>query len=473
MKIDVIVPVVARQWHRHLLARLRDAGHDIAAAPATSSISAGADGALLALERRILRRPASLMAAATITTTNSRSDSELTIDLTGAGAGMAIAYDGSFDEDAVLAAVAAGDLPDLDVVLDGKLFDHAAPMIDNRVFVTTAAEDVFARAITLLLKAVTRFAAGERATIPFLSSPAPGRIAERYIGRTIPRVLREVLRRSRYRFAHWRVGYRLVDGPGVAETGGLRIGWHVLPDDGAHFYADPFPFEHDGARYIFVEDYPHTTGKAVIAVSTLDADGIAGPAVPILEEPHHLSYPQVFAHDGAIWMLPEASSGGSLVLYRAEHFPDRWIPVATLVDGPISDATLLIRDDGFWLFATDRDGNLGSTSDTLVVFHAAALTGPWRPHRANPILIDRRRARPGGAFIQDGSRTLLPIQDGTLGYGGGLGLSELIRLDHDAVELSDPRPVSGAGDFPYPQVHTLNRAGRLEVIDGIAAVRKR
>jgi hypothetical protein len=65
------------------------------------------------------------------------------------------------------------------------------------------------------------------------------------------------------------------------------------------------------------------------------------------------------------------------------------------------------------------------------------------------------------------------VQDGTLGYGGGLGLSEVTRLDADTVELNEPRPVRGAGDFPYPQIHTLNRAGRLEVIDGIAAVRKR
>ena len=473
MKIDVIVPIAARQWHRCLLDRLRDAGHDVAAVPALAAASARADSAFLALERRILRRTASLASPATIETTSPRSGTELVIDLTGAGTGMAVACNGSFDDAAVLAAVAAGDLPDLDVVLDGRLFDHAAPMVDNRVFVTTAADDVFARAITLLIKAVRRFAAGERATIPFLAGPAPGRFTERYIGRTIPRIVREVLRRSRYRFAHWRVGYRLLEGPGVAETGGLRTGWRVLPDDGTHFYADPFPVEHDGTRCIFVEDYPHATGKAVIAVSTLGADGVASPPVPVLEEPHHLSYPQVFAHDGALWMLPEASGGGGLVLYRAERFPDRWTRIATLIDGPISDATLLIRDDGFWLFATDRDGGLGSTSDTLVVFHAPTLAGPWRPHRANPILIDRRRARPGGAFIHNGSRTLLPIQDGTLGYGGGLGLSELVRLDHDVVELSDPRPLSGAGDFLYPQIHTLNRAGPLETIDGIAAVRKR
>jgi hypothetical protein len=91
----------------------------------------------------------------------------------------------------------------------------------------------------------------------------------------------------------------------------------------------------------------------------------------------------------------------------------------------------------------------------------------------NPILIDRRMARPGGAFVRIGDRVILPVQDGTLGYGGGLGLLELLELTPETVRLSPPRPISDEGDWPYPQVHTLNRCGRLEVIDGIAAVRKR
>jgi hypothetical protein len=107
------------------------------------------------------------------------------------------------------------------------------------------------------------------------------------------------------------------------------------------------------------------------------------------------------------------------------------------------------------------------------VFWAPAPTGPWTPHANNPILIDRRMARPGGAFVQVGGKLLLPVQDGTRGYGGGLGLSELLELDLEKVELSAPRAIREEGDWSYPQIHTLNRAGRLEVIDGIAAVRKR
>jgi hypothetical protein len=473
MKIDVFVSAPSRTWQGRIVERLRDAGHSVAVIPSERPTPVQPTiGGALALERAVLRRPLALLASTTIDTASPRAGADLTLDLSGERRGrMSIAFDGSADDRTLFAALAQGRLPELEIVLDGKSFDSALPMVDNRAFIATAAEDVLARAVTLTVRAVARYAAGERDGVPLQPAPSAPSFLAAYLGSSLPRLGREIARRSRYRFAHWRVGYRLIDGPGIAETDDIGSAWQVLPDDGSHFYADPFAFEHEGKAWIFVEDYAHATGKAVISVSGLDADGIAQTPVPVLEAPHHLSYPQVFRSGADIFMLPEGSGSGKLTLYRAAHFPDRWEPVADLLSGEISDATLLARDDGFWLFATDRDGG-GSTSDTLVVFHAPALTGPWTPHRQNPILIDRRRARPGGAIIERHGRLLLPVQDGTLGYGGGLGLSEVEQLDADAVRLSTPHPINPAGDFPYPQIHTLNRAGRLEVIDGIAAVRK-
>jgi len=476
MKIDIIVPDPARRWQGLLLERLAADGHVLSVSSTSSMNWPVTMRAALALERRIIHR-GELSRSVHIEPARSPEAGDLAIDLTGTAKTtpptFRIAFDGSFDDDTVATALAASELPDLDIVLDDRSFDRASPMVDNRIFVAAAADDVFARAITLLRRAVFRFATGDRASAPLVTRPRNGLFPARYLASALPRIARETMRRHVYHFAHWRVGYRLLDGPGVAETGELGDGWSVLPDDGSRFYADPFPFEHDGRRYIFVEDYPHATRKAVISVAALDERGVAGTPVPVLEEAHHLSYPQVFTRDGEIWMLPEASAGHKLTLYRAERFPDRWFPAATLLEADVSDATLLDHDGELWLLATDRDGGIGSTSDTLVAFRASALTGPWTPHRRNPILIDRRRARPGGAVIETNGRLLLPVQDGTDGYGAGLGLSEIVRLNADEVVLGDPQPISGRGDFPYPQVHTLNRVGGLEVIDGIAAVRKR
>lgn len=476
-----------RAWHRLLVERLSGAGYDVSVLHGRGAFRwPAAILPLLGCERKLFRRRGLGLAGPVgqIEETPRGRPPQLRIDLTGSVEAasdvptLTLLFDGSISDAAVPVALAAGRLPDITAVLNGtRLIGHAAPMVDRPESTALGTDDVLARAVTLVLASVGRVLAGERGTEMGAMSarranPSFARFVATYAGQALPRLGREALRRARYRHAHWRVGFRYTDGPGVAETGRLGKGWLQVPDTGERFYADPFPYRRGDDDFIFVEDYPHATGKAVISVVRLAGEKAALAPEPILEEPYHLSYPQLFDWRGETWMLPEASSGGRLTLYRAARFPDRWSAEAVLLEGcEISDATLLEQAGSWWLFATERDG-YGSTSDTMVVFSAPAVDGPWTPHPANPIVIDRRCARPGGAFIRIGDRIFLPLQDGTNGYGGGLGLSELLRLDSDRVQLSEPLPISPEGDWPYPRIHTLNRAGRLEVIDGIAAVRR-
>jgi hypothetical protein len=493
--IEIIVPKAGpRLWQKILVERLRGAGHEVGVMHMPGDGWSLSMQAAIGFERRLFHRAGpGLVSPVEIAEASMATPATLRLDLAGTAPRegkptLRLVFDGSPFDTAVLAATAAGRLPDIEAVLDNEIVGRAAPMVDRRESAVLGADDVLARAITLAASLIGRMAdepAAPRRTNEHEDTPAPILSPEGggkprhppflrpYVFSALPRLGGEALRRTRYRHAHWRVGYRFIDGPGVAETGRLGTGWRQVPDGGAHFYADPFPFVWRDRHFIFVEDYPHATGKALISVMEIDEAGSPSMPRPVLEEPFHLSYPQIFERDGEIWMLPEASASNRLTLYRAERFPDRWAPETVLLDGmAVSDATLLEHDGLLWLFATDHDG-YGSTSDTLVVFHAPGLNGPWTPHRRNPILIDRRKARPGGAFRHVGGRILLPVQDGTLGYGGGLGLSELLQLDESDVRLSDPVPVIPAGDWPYPQIHTLNRFHRLEVIDGIAAVRKK
>ncbi|MFS8046083.1 hypothetical protein [Rhizobium sp. BR 314] len=486
--IDIIVPKAApRMWQKIIVQRLQAAAYDI-------SVSHGAEAAgwpatvnaALRLERRIFRRrdPGLGSRVPEIPVSFRNDAADLRLDLAGNAPSseiptITLRFDGSPFDIAVPTAVASGALPAIEAVLDGRsVMGRALPMVDRRESTALSVEDVLARAITLAVSVVRALVehrlpmGGPRPDSASNVTETDRGFASAYLARALPRLGAETMRRLRFRHAHWRVGYRFVDGPGVAATCALGNGWSVLPDAGDHFYADPFAFRWHDRYFLFVEDYPHATRKAVISVVAFDSDGKPQEPRCVLEEPYHLSYPQVFEHDGAIWMLPEASASEKLTLYRSVDFPDRWLPEAVLIHGEISDATLLEHGGRLWLFATSRDG-YGSTSDTLVVFHAERLAGPWKPHPLNPVLIDRRMARPGGAFIRDESnRIFLPVQDGTLGYGGGLGLSELLELDEQTIRLTAPRPIDALGDWPYPKIHTLNRSSRLEVIDGIAAVRK-
>ena len=116
------------------------------------------------------------------------------------------------------------------------------------------------------------------------------------------------------------------------------------------------------------------------------------------------------------------------------------------------------------MFAATRDG--GAYSDTLSLFMAPDLLGPWTAHPANPVLIDRASARPAGNMMSEGGRLWRPVQDCTQGYGAALGLAEVTRLDEHAFEQAVHTVLRPGPSWPGRRLHTLNRAGRLECIDG-------
>lgn len=476
--ILIIVDISStRAWHAELFRRLTAAGHRLAVQHAAGPRSrAGSLDLILKLERS--RAPQSLaLPAPPLPELPAQGHQDLIIDLTGGTARgtasvLTIDLNGQRDLAAGLATMlASGVRPELTARLNGVAVAEARPMIGDRVWLSRAASDVLAGAVTLIEICVQRFTAGR--LLPTDDTPtALQRDGAGLLLRYIPHLLAGLAQRALGRLTtrrpfYWRTAYRMIDGAGIAET--RRIDGQPfieLADDGQRFYADPFAIEWRGRQYLFVEEYPYALGRGIISVAELGPDGRFETPRAVLQEPHHLSYPQVFAHDGEVYMIPESSGANELVLYRAEHFPHSWVREAVLVAGArLNDMTLLIRDDRFWLFGTEQRGQ-GSASDTMVAYSARALAGPWAPHPMNPILIDRRAARPGGPFITgaDG-RTYLPLQDGTDTYGGGLGMAELLVLTDDDVQFSAVLPIAPGDAWARSGIHTLSRAGRLEVID--------
>ncbi|MCO5090849.1 hypothetical protein [Bosea sp. (in: a-proteobacteria)] len=465
----------ARRWEHELVARLVAAGHvvSIRHAPGTGSGASGLD-TILRIESR--RFGSSLAALAQPLPAAERGTADLIVDLTGSAAGQAapvlkLDFCGHANPAAGLGAMLASAAPfELGARLDGVLVAQARPMIGDRLWLSRACDDWLAGAVSLVMHCVARFGAGKLAALPDAAPPSPrsGGFLRHYpafFWRGAVERARQKLRRGRRPF-YWQVAYRLIEGPGIAETGRFDgAAFTLLPDDGERFYADPFVIERAGRHYLFVEEFPYAGGRGVISVAELDGNGAFGVPRKVLEEAHHLSYPQVFAQGGEVFMIPESAAARELVLYRAERFPDRWVRDTVLIaDRDLNDATLVEAGGRFWLVGTERHGH-GSASDTMAVYGAPALRGPWSAHPLNPIAIDHSATRPGGAFIRGETGLMLPVQAGGRAYGGGLGLMSCERLDATDVRFSPPRPVDPGPAWAGWGVHTLNRAGRVEVVD--------
>ncbi len=382
-------------------------------------------------------------------------------------------FDGVAGETQAIGALLERRLPRLGLAgRDGRMKDFGVCAVEDPALLSRGLDSVFSRMASLLLAALCQAEGGGACAM--LSAPGrPAAGASRatggapaaffvssLAGKALARLHALLVRAPRWAIA-WRKG---APAP-AAETLHIPVdAFTCLPDDGKRYYADPFVLVRGGIAHVFCEEVPFATNKGVISHFTIDEDGNASTPRAVLERPYHLSYPFVFEREGEVWMIPESSANRTVELYRAERFPDRWVKHATLFDDVLADdATLLEKDGRLWLFASIRDWQ-ASSWDALGLFHAGSLTGPWRAHCANPVVLDPSSARPAGAVFKRNGELIRPAQDCALGYGRGLAFCRIDRLDEEGFAQSvlaraEPLTRSAHG------LHTYNRAGPFELID--------
>jgi len=435
---------------------------------------------LLALERLLLRRsrPGALDAARPDERLVSREDDavDLVVDLTGRevparrtdGARLLRPlFDGQPSETAAIAALLAGVAPTLALedAASGAILATGLPSLETADSLTTAMEAVLSRVVALIGRALTsppgRLAPPARSA---RKSPSASAFLLCNLARQCAREIYHLCCHS----PHWRIGWRHVQGPGVAESGSLGgAPWRVMQDCELGFAADPFPIERNGRTFVFYERLDYRTDKGVIFAREFDANGPAGEPFPVIEEPWHLSYPHLIEDGDELYMLPEASLSGAISLYRCVEFPRRWERVSELVSGvEAADATIFRHNGRFWMTSVVRDG-WGGYSDTLVIHHAGALLGPWEEHASRPVLIDSRFARPAGAVVNCDGALYRPVQDCSAGYGMRLAIMRIDALDAESFAQTRVGLISPGRFWPGRRLHTINRCGRLECIDGV------
>jgi hypothetical protein len=249
--------------------------------------------------------------------------------------------------------------------------------------------------------------------------------------------------------------------PETTSLAGFR--WIEAPR--AHFWADPFVVEHGGTTFLLFEDYEYEKRYGSIRGAEVLGDCTLGPPFTCLDLGHHLSFPNVFKHDGETFMIPESLSDGTVTLYRARRFPDVWVKEKVLFRGNATDTASWREGGVFYFFSTlhDRDDRGMKT----LLFMADSLTGEWRLHPDNPVSSNARHARSAGAIFRQHGRLFRPSQDCGPGYGYGLNLEEIVTLSEDRY-TEQPWCSVDASALPFQAVgvHTFNRCGDLEAIDG-------
>lgn len=241
-----------------------------------------------------------------------------------------------------------------------------------------------------------------------------------------------------------------------------------LPKD--EFWADPFLFNHGSDLYIFFECYPNSTNKGIICCGKLVNNQLEEIQV-ILDLPYHLSYPFVFEEDGEIYMIPETCKNKRLEIYKCTSFPNKWELFSKGFEGEsVADTTYYQDKNGDrWLFLNKAVLNNGHNTE-LHIFQIDSLQlKNIKPHLKNPVIIDARKARCGGAIFLDGDKVIRPSQNNSMGiYGYGLNLNEILNLSLEAYEEKTIKQIYPNFHKDIIATHHLHQLEHFFVIDAIS-----
>ena len=192
--------------------------------------------------------------------------------------------------------------------------------------------------------------------------------------------------------------------------------------------ADPFLFVHHDELFLFYEHQDKFIGgKGRICMRKTKDLRTWTDEVTVLEEPFHLSFPNVFEEDGIIYMLPETGGGKYIGLYEAQDGTlEHWKLKKKLIEDevPWYDSDIYKQDGVYYLF-TSRDDDIEQEQH---LFIADNLFGPYQEHPCSPIAKGRDCGRNAGSLITYNGELFRPVQVCLNSYGEQTSIMKIEKL---------------------------------------------
>lgn len=262
----------------------------------------------------------------------------------------------------------------------------------------------------------------------------------------------------------WILAIRKRSGALLFEDGGAERSFNIIPNTGRYWAADPFLFKHDGKTYVFFEMYDRWKGRGLIGYREIFGDNSFSDMKEVLDCGHHLSYPNIFEHNGEIYFIPESYMANQIILYRAVRFPDKWEKCAVLVDDIIACDTTMIDEE---YMITLANNSTNTKTETLLFRNHE---GKWQRTLNNPVETNPAYARCGGKIFKYKDRLIRPAQDGVGGYGMGVVFREILSYGEKEykeqtlgkITIDD---IKYNAERRYDGVHTYNFNDEYEIID--------
>jgi hypothetical protein len=302
---------------------------------------------------------------------------------------------------------------------------------------------------------------------PHFSSPSP-LLHLILLSKKIIQKIR-ILFLNRFYFNQWILLFQITKSNSTELSNYKKI---IPPKD--RFWADPHIIHRGGKYYIYIEEVLYKNRKGHISLIEMNEDGSYNPPKKIIEHDYHMSYPHIVEYENDYYMIPETAENETISIYKCVQFPDKWEFHMHLMENiKAYDATLLFKDNLWWLFANVVESDGISSWDELFIFSSPELLSEnWCAHSQNPVISDCRSSRPAGKIFKDNGRIYRPSQNSSIRYGYGLKVNEIIELNQEKYEERLVTEALPNWDKSIIGLHTFNREGNLNIIDAIYKRRK-
>lgn len=239
-----------------------------------------------------------------------------------------------------------------------------------------------------------------------------------------------------------------------------------VPND--EFWADPFLFRCQNQFYVFFENYSYKTKRGKISCGRVE-NNILVEIIDVLDLNYHLSYPFIFEEEGEIFMMPETGQNKRLEIYKCVNFPDKWELYTTAFEGEnIADAFFYNDNQKQkWLFLNKIIApNTDRTSELYIYKVDSLKLKSIEPHKQNPVIIDSRVARNGGAIFEFQDKMYRPSQSNSDGvYGKGLNINQINKLSINEYVEKTIRKVEPDFQKGLVSIHHLHQIDGIFVFD--------
>lgn len=229
------------------------------------------------------------------------------------------------------------------------------------------------------------------------------------------------------------------------------------------FFADPFILDiTNDYILVLVEEFLYSKWKGRISLLYVDKNTYKLERIKVLLDLNtHLSFPFVYRENKDIYIIPENSKSGSLVLYKYENETLKLLGV--LVDEPIIDPVLVKENNAFLLFGSLLNKNENAD---LYVWKSNDLMGEYVKTTLPIIKNSPHSSRRAGNFFFFNGNRYSAVQRCVNSYGEALNICEVLECSDSVIKENILFTIYPDNNYPNG-IHTFNTYKNMCVVDGL------